>query len=87
MVTLILTMPGFASAQTCPARPVTVVIMYAAGGGTDVLIRKLADEMARARGCPARDPGRLCRGCQLGLPDPDGFDAWWPAPGYRPLDL
>ncbi len=50
MATLTITMPGFASAQTYPARPVTVVIMYAAGGGTDVLIRKLADEMARARG-------------------------------------
>merc|ERR1711969_501003 len=41
---------GIAAAQSYPARPITVVIMYAAGGGTDVLIRKLADEMSKARG-------------------------------------
>jgi len=50
MATLSITMPGIALAQSYPARPITVVIMYAAGGGTDVLIRKLADEMAKARG-------------------------------------
>lgn len=50
MATLSITMPGIATAQSYPARPITVVIMYAAGGGTDVLIRKLADEMAAARG-------------------------------------
>ena len=50
MATLSITLPGIAAAQSYPARPITVVIMYAAGGGTDVLIRKLADEMAKARG-------------------------------------
>lgn len=50
MAAITITMPGIALAQGFPARPVTVVIMYAAGGGTDVLIRKLADEMGKARG-------------------------------------
>ena len=31
-----------------PARPMTVVVMYGAGGGTDTIMRKLADEMAKA---------------------------------------
>lgn len=50
MAAITITMPGIALAQSFPTRPVTVVIMYAAGGGTDVLIRKLADEMGKARG-------------------------------------
>lgn len=33
-----------------PVRPITVVIMFAPGGGTDVLLRRLADEIAQARG-------------------------------------
>ncbi|WP_405404382.1 tripartite tricarboxylate transporter substrate binding protein [Paracoccus sp. Ld10] len=45
-----ITMPGLATAQSYPSRPITVVIMFAAGGGTDVLIRKLAEEMSKARG-------------------------------------
>ncbi|MDA0706379.1 MAG: tripartite tricarboxylate transporter substrate binding protein [Proteobacteria bacterium] len=49
-----ITMPAMAQAQRFPVRPVTVVIMYAAGGGTDVLIRKLADKMGKARGWNVR---------------------------------
>jgi len=43
-------MPGTAFGQTYPARPLTLVVMYAAGGGTDSIMRKLADEMAAAKG-------------------------------------
>jgi tripartite-type tricarboxylate transporter receptor subunit TctC len=50
MAALQITMPGRALAQTYPARPVTLVVMYAAGGGTDVVMRKLAEEMAIAKG-------------------------------------
>lgn len=50
MAAITLTIPGIALGQTYPARPVTVVIMYAAGGGTDVLLRRLAEEMATLRG-------------------------------------
>lgn len=45
-----ITMPGTAFAQTYPARPITLVVMYAPGGGTDTVMRKLADEMASAMG-------------------------------------
>ena len=36
--------------QSFPERPITVVVMYAAGGGTDTIMRKLAEEMAAAKG-------------------------------------
>jgi tripartite-type tricarboxylate transporter receptor subunit TctC len=50
LAALQITIPGAALAQSYPARPVTLVVMYAAGGGTDTIMRKLADEMAAARG-------------------------------------
>ncbi|MFH1410535.1 MAG: hypothetical protein ABIG80_03170, partial [Patescibacteria group bacterium] len=42
--------PGKASAASFPERPITVVVMYAAGGGTDTMIRTLANAMAEATG-------------------------------------
>ncbi|QPM90470.1 Bug family tripartite tricarboxylate transporter substrate binding protein [Pseudooceanicola algae] len=50
LAAMAITMPGMALAQNFPRRPVTLVVMYAAGGGTDAIMRKLADEMARAQG-------------------------------------
>jgi len=45
------TIPSAAFAQAnYPARPITLVVMYAAGGGTDTIMRKLAEEMAKAQG-------------------------------------
>jgi tripartite-type tricarboxylate transporter receptor subunit TctC len=37
--------PGPAGAASWPEKPITVVIMYAAGGGTDVVMRLIAQEM------------------------------------------
>jgi len=48
--TMQITIPGAAFAQSYPARPITLVVMYAAGGGTDTIMRKLAEEMAAAKG-------------------------------------
>lgn len=51
MAALSITIPaGGAKAAGYPERPITVVVMYAAGGGTDVIMRKIADEMAKAKG-------------------------------------
>lgn len=50
LAALEITIPGVANAQTFPARPVTLVVMYSAGGGTDSIMRKLAEEMANAKG-------------------------------------
>ncbi len=33
-----------------PERPITVVVMYGAGGGTDTVIRTITAEMAKATG-------------------------------------
>jgi len=50
MAALQITIPGMAMAQSYPARPITLVVMYSAGGGTDTIMRKLAEEMAAAKG-------------------------------------
>jgi len=42
--------PGTAKAAGWPDRPINAVIMYAAGGGTDTVIRTLAKEMAESTG-------------------------------------
>lgn len=42
--------PRNAKAAGYPERPITVVIMYAAGGGTDTMIRVLVDEMKQNTG-------------------------------------
>lgn len=45
-----ITLTGPARAAGFPERPITVVVMYSAGGGTDTVMRKLAEEMAKAKG-------------------------------------
>ena len=42
--------PGTAMAAKWPDKPITLVIMYAAGGGTDTVMRLIAKEMAAAKG-------------------------------------
>ena len=42
--------PRRARAAKWPDRPITVVVMYSAGGGTDTVIRTLAAEMAKTTG-------------------------------------
>src|SRR5262245_57341952 len=39
-----------AQAQAWPDRPVKIIVPYAAGGGTDVLVRVLADRLSDALG-------------------------------------
>jgi tripartite-type tricarboxylate transporter receptor subunit TctC len=54
--------PRDARAAGWPEKPVTLVIMYAAGGGTDVVMRLIAKEMAAAKGWsiePLNKPGAV----------------------------
>jgi len=54
--------PGTANAAGWPDKPVTLVIMYSAGGGTDTVMRLLAKEMASAKGWsiePINKPGAV----------------------------
>ena len=48
--TLQIAMPTAALAMGYPERPINLVVMYSAGGGTDTIMRKLAEEMAAAKG-------------------------------------
>lgn len=58
-----ITGPQGAAAQAgWPNKPVTIVIMYAAGGGTDVVMRQIGQEMAKAKGWtvePINKPGAV----------------------------
>jgi tripartite-type tricarboxylate transporter receptor subunit TctC len=42
--------PGLSRAADYPARPITIVVPFAAGGATDVLARVLADSMGKSLG-------------------------------------
>ncbi len=63
-----------------PERPITVVVMYGAGGGTDTIIRTLAAEMAKSTGWEINvinKPGAVggvATRFVLNKPD-DGY--WW----------
>jgi tripartite-type tricarboxylate transporter receptor subunit TctC len=54
--------PQGAEAAGWPEKPITIVIMYAAGGGTDVVMRLIAQETAKSKGWtvePVNKPGAV----------------------------
>ena len=73
-------LPSKAEAAGWPERPITAVIMYGAGGGTDTVIRTLAKEMAKSTGWTINainKPGAVggvATKFMLGKPN-DGY--WW----------
>jgi tripartite-type tricarboxylate transporter receptor subunit TctC len=72
--------PRWAHAAKWPERPITAVVMYAAGGGTDVVLRSLAGEMAKSVGWDVNvinkpgGVGAVATSFVLGKPA-DGY--WW----------
>lgn len=48
--TVLMIGPKGALAQGFPDKPITIVVMYAPGGGTDTIMRVLGEEMAKSRG-------------------------------------
>lgn len=81
---------GPSSAQTAfpePGRPVTVIVPYPPGGGSDVTARALAPELERALGTTVVIVNRPGAGSQLGLTQlvqsrPDGYTiayGLWPS--------
>jgi tripartite-type tricarboxylate transporter receptor subunit TctC len=69
---------GFAQAQDYPARPVRIVVPYAAGGGTDAIARILAKGLEQRLGAPFVIENRGGSGTTLGgaavaRAEPDGY--------------
>jgi len=79
--------PVTASAQDdYPARAVRVVVPFAAGGGTDVLTRLIADELSRALGKQfyvenAPGAGGTTATAQATRAEPDGYTLFATSPG------
>lgn len=49
-IALVVGFAGLAVAQNYPARPITIIVPFAAGGGNDILARLLGQHMGRALG-------------------------------------
>jgi len=87
MLCVLLAAPVTASAQDdYPARAVRVVVPFAAGGGTDVLTRLIADELSRALGKQfyienAPGAGGTTATAQATRAEPDGYTLFATSPG------
>jgi tripartite-type tricarboxylate transporter receptor subunit TctC len=87
MLCALLAAPVTASAQDdYPARAVRVVVPFAAGGGTDVLTRLIADELSRALGKQfyienAPGAGGTIATAQATRAEPDGYTLFATSPG------
>ena len=71
-------MPGSAAAQAWPAKPISLVVPFPAGGTTDVLARALADKLQQALGQPVVVESKPGAGATLGADyvakaKPDGY--------------
>jgi tripartite-type tricarboxylate transporter receptor subunit TctC len=70
--------PGLASAQTWPSRPITIVVSFGAGGTADILARMIGDELSTALGQPVVIENKPGAGGNLGAQTvaratPDGY--------------
>lgn len=70
--------PRIARGQGWPAKNITVVVPFAAGGGTDAVGRVLAEELGNAFGKPVIVENRPGAGSNIGIEsvsraDPDGY--------------
>lgn len=70
-----------AMAQSYPDRPITLVVPFAAGGGTDILARKVADGISRELGQPVVVENKPGAGSLIGVQ----YAAQQPADGYTLL--
>ena len=78
--------PGGAAAQTWPSRPITFVIPFAAGGGSDVLARIIAEPLSQRLGQPVIVDNKPGGGATIGADfvaksAPDGYTWLYTSPG------
>ena len=69
---------GVARAETYPARPITLIVPYSAGGGTDIMARLVANELSKMWGQPVIVDNRPGASGNIGAErvahaDPDGY--------------
>ena len=74
----ILAAPGAASAQAYPTRPIQVIVPFAGGSASDVVMRILLDRMGKSIGQPFVVDNRPGAGGTIGAravaeSDPDGY--------------
>jgi tripartite-type tricarboxylate transporter receptor subunit TctC len=82
----VLSAPAIARGQAWPSRPVTMVLPFAAGGGTDLLARALAQDLSERLGQQFVVENRAGAGGNLGAgavakADPDGYTILFGTPG------
>jgi tripartite-type tricarboxylate transporter receptor subunit TctC len=82
----LLSAPAVARGQAWPSRPVTMVLPFAAGGGTDLLARALAQDLGERLGQQFVVENRAGAGGNLGAgavakADPDGYTILFGTPG------
>ncbi|MGE0035852.1 MAG: Bug family tripartite tricarboxylate transporter substrate binding protein [Xanthobacteraceae bacterium] len=78
--------PSIAWAQTWPSRPVTIILPFAAGGGTDLLARALAQDLGEKFGQQFVVENRTGAGGNVGATAvakaaPDGYTLLFGTPG------
>jgi tripartite-type tricarboxylate transporter receptor subunit TctC len=79
-------LPGVATAQAWPSKPVTLVVGYAAGGGVDQIARIVAEKLPALIGQPVVVENRPSVGAVVGSAyvakaKPDGYTLMMGAPG------
>lgn len=77
-ITLFFSMAGFAHAQNYPAKPIKIIVPFAAGGTTDLLARAVGAELTKAWGQPVIIDNRPGAGGNIGSDivaksAPDGY--------------
>jgi tripartite-type tricarboxylate transporter receptor subunit TctC len=75
---LVLAIPAMAAAQSYPNRPVRIIVAYAAGQGTDIATRYLAEQLTKDLGQPFIIENRAGAGGNIGTEAtrqaaPDGY--------------
>jgi tripartite-type tricarboxylate transporter receptor subunit TctC len=76
-----------AQAQPFPSKPVTLIVPWPAGGGSDTIMRMIAEPMAKALGQPVVVVNKPGAGGQIGLREtadatPDGYTISFVATGF-----